>query len=81
MPKQFTYILQGDVEAKLKQVQTEVASRGIDFQGDAKEGKFTGHISGIYAIEGQRMTVIVTSKPLLASWGNVDSRLKSLLEG
>jgi len=79
MPKQFTYILQGDVEVKLKQIQTEVAKRGIEFKGDAKEGKFIGHISGNYTIEDYRMIVTVESKPLLASWENVDSRLKELL--
>ena len=80
MPKQFTYILQGDVGVNLKRIQTEVAKRGIEFQGDTREGKFIGHISGIYTIDGQKMIVTVTSKPLLASWENVESRLKDLLE-
>jgi hypothetical protein len=80
MPKQFTYDLQGDIEVKLKQVQTEVAKRGIEFRGDMKEGNFSGHISGKYSIEDHKMIVTVTSKPLLASWNNVDSQLKELLE-
>jgi hypothetical protein len=80
MSKQFTYTIQGDVETKLKQVRTEVTGRGIEFQGDTKEGKFSGHISGSYIIEGQRITVTVESKPLLVPWGNVDSRLKTLLK-
>jgi hypothetical protein len=80
MQKQFTYEIQDDVEDRLKQVQTEVAKRGIEFQGDTKEGKFSGHICGKYTIEGNRMIVTVTSKPLLATWKNVDSRLKNLLE-
>lgn len=80
VPKQFTYDLHGDVDVTLKRVQTEVAKRGIEFIGDTKEGKFSGHISGKYTIEDHRMIVTVTSKPLLASWNNVDSRLKELLE-
>jgi hypothetical protein len=81
MPRQFAYTLQGDIEVKLNQIKAEVATRGIDFQGDTREGRFDGHISGVYHIEGHRMTVTITSKPLLAPWKNVDSRLKRLLEG
>jgi hypothetical protein len=77
---EFTYHLEGDIAAKLRQIQIAAARKGVDFQGDTRKGIFSGLISGSYRIEGHKINVIIVSKPFFLSWGQVNSQLKSFLE-
>jgi len=78
----FEYTLSGNPAWKLEQVKAAAGAKGIIFCGDLNGGRFSGRgLIGTYSINGSRITVSITTKPLIASWAYIDSQLRSFIEG
>ena len=82
MTQTFKYTLSGDPAWKLEQVKAAAGAKGIIFSGDLNGGRFSGRgLNGTYRIDGSRITVSITTKPLIATWAYIDSQLRSFIEG
>jgi hypothetical protein len=84
--KKFVFDLIGDPNEKLQQVKRAAARRGITFQGDNVEGRFSsttlvGRLAGYYRISGGKITVTVNDKPVFISWQMIEGQLRQFLEG
>ncbi|HEY3419452.1 MAG TPA: hypothetical protein VGK23_02780 [Methanomassiliicoccales archaeon] len=81
---QYQIKLLGNPEEKLKQAKRIAAENGISFIGDGTKGKFSGKIMGgrligTYIVNDGILLIRITEKPLLASWGMIESQLKEFL--
>ena len=81
---QYQIKLKGDPEEKLKQARKIAAEQGVAFVGDGTKGKFSGRVMGgrligTYTVNDGILFVTVT-KPLLTSWGMIESQLKEFLK-
>jgi len=86
----FEYTLRGDPATKLAQIKQKASRKLVHFEGDLKQGKFSGGVSlpligdmtikGSYKIVGDKITVTVSKKPSSYTWGQVDSMLKGFIE-
>ena len=70
-----------DLPGVLARVQSLIVREGGQFAGDATGGRFSGAtpvgpIEGRYAIQGNVIRVTITSKPLLAPCGAIESRIR-----
>jgi hypothetical protein len=62
----------------LEQARAQARKAGIAMQGDATSGSFKGTATGTYAVEGRRLKVEVTHKPVFVPWKMVESALQRL---
>ncbi len=71
-------------EEKLKQAKLIAAEHGVTFTGDGTKGKFSGRLMGgrligTYQVDKGILTVTISEKPLLTTWGMVESQLVEFL--
>jgi hypothetical protein len=81
---QYQIKLLGDPEEKLKQAKKIAAEYGVSFIGDGVKGRFSGKLMGgrlvgTYTVTNGILLVTISEKPLLTSWGMVESQLKEFL--
>ena len=76
MPKSFTYDLKSDPAEALERAKQAAAESGAVFQGDSTRGTFAGSgVSGVYAMDGQRVVITVVDKPWYAPWSVIQTEL------
>jgi hypothetical protein len=81
---QYQIKMSGDPEEKLKQAKKIAAEQGVTFVGDGSKGRFSGKVMGgrligSYKVEKGILMVNIEEKPLLTSWGMIESQLVEFL--
>lgn len=76
MAKSFTVIIREDPEELLERVRRKASKGGVNFWGDSVRGGFSGKVSGSYSISGNQLTITITKKPFIVSWGFVKSEIR-----
>jgi hypothetical protein len=70
-----------DLPAVFARVQAAIVADGGRFAGDATAGKFAGaspigEIEGHYTVSGSVVRITITSKPMLAPCGAIESKIR-----
>jgi len=90
MARKDEFTLGGNPSEKLASIKTAAAKNLVYFQGDLKNGTFSGGVSlsgfdmtikGGYRVEGEKIVVTVSKKPSTMSWEQVEARLRGFVEG
>jgi hypothetical protein len=71
----------GDLPAALSRVRASIVAEGGMFTGDESAGRFAGStplgtIEGTYSVKGNVVRVTITSKPMLAPCGAIETRVR-----
>ena len=82
---QYQIKFSGDPDEKVKRAKKIAAEQGVTFVGDGTKGKFSGRIMGgnligTYTVDKNILNVTITEKPMLVSWGMVESQLVEFLK-
>ena len=82
---QYQIKFSGDPDEKVKRAKKIAAEQGVTFVGDGTKGRFSGRIMGgsligTYTVDKNILNVTITEKPLLVSWGMVESQLVEFLK-
>jgi hypothetical protein len=82
MPHTFTVPLKGrspsDLVAKAKEAAVE---SGAEFAGDERTGTFSGNgVVAKYEMRSEEVLITLTSKPLIAPWSFVETRIREFFD-
>lgn len=77
----FNVTVDGDLAAVLGQVRSKIVGAGGNFAGDTTSGAFSGPtpvgmIEGQYLVRGDVVTITITSKPIPAPCGIIESEIR-----
>ena len=72
----------GDIVAAVSRIRSAIAEGGGAFEGDETAGRFTGKtpvgsIEGSYVVQSTEIRVTISSKPMLAPCGMIESKIRS----
>lgn len=82
MSKSFEIQLQRPASQIIADAHATAQRKGVQFEGDTEKGQFSGMgLKGHYTIEGNTLQVEVTEKPLLLSWGMIETAVKGYFSG
>jgi hypothetical protein len=78
----FEIPLPGDIIAAVGRVRAAISEGGGAFEGDEAAGRFTGKtpvgsIEGSYVVQASAIRVTISSKPMLAPCGMIESKIRS----
>lgn len=78
----FDIPLPADLQATLRHLESELVSQGGTFEGNETSGRFSGKtpvgtLEGIYSVEGAAIRVTITSKPMMAPCGTIESKIRT----
>lgn len=77
MSKSFEITLTAAPEEVIAAAKKAAAKNGVTLEGDAQAGRFSGlGIAGDYSIAGPTLTVAISRKPLIMSWGLIEKSLR-----
>jgi len=68
----------GDLEARLEKLRSQITESGGQFDGDTQSGTFSGYVSamgsfqGEYEIVGNTVAITITKKPFLISCPTIE---------
>jgi hypothetical protein len=70
-----------NLAAVIARVQSLIVGEGGTFTGDVKAGQFAGPtpvgtVEGRYAVQGAVIRITITSKPMIAPCGVIESRIR-----
>jgi len=77
----FEIPMPADLQATLRHLESSLQAQGGTFDGNESEGRFTGQtpvgtLEGIYLVEGSVVRVTITSKPMMAPCGTIESKIR-----
>jgi hypothetical protein len=77
----FDIPLPSDLAGTLARVKTAIVKDGGKFTGDEEAGKFAGAspmgaIEGTYVVQGNVIRITISSKPMLAPCGMIESKIR-----
>ena len=77
----FDVTVNGDLAAALDQVRSKIVCAGGKFEGDTTSGEFSGPspvgmIEGKYLVRGNVVSITITSKPIPAHCGMIESEIR-----
>ncbi len=77
----FEIPMPADLQATLRRLESALKAQGGKFDGNASAGRFTGEtpvgtLEGIYSVEGEVVRVTITSKPMMAPCGAIESKIR-----
>ncbi|HKB02148.1 MAG TPA: hypothetical protein VKD90_08010 [Gemmataceae bacterium] len=70
-----------DLPGTIARVQALIVRQGGTFAGDATAGRFAGPtpvgpVEGRYTVQGEAIRITITSKPMMAPCGVIESRIR-----
>ena len=79
--KLFDVTVNGNLAVVLDQVRSKIVGAGGNFSGDTTSGAFSGPspvgmIEGKYSVRGNVVTITITSKPIPAPCGMIESETR-----
>jgi hypothetical protein len=77
----FDLTVDGDLQAALDRARSQITSGGGSFSGDSASGSFSGptpvgSVEGTYTVNGNVVTIKITSRPRIASCGTIEERIR-----
>lgn len=80
----FRLYIYGEVEDFIKRVKEEIKNAGGMFTGNRNSGSMSisssvGKIRGYYKISGSDIEIEIIEKPILASCGMIESKIKEFI--
>jgi hypothetical protein len=84
--KPFNIAVSGDIAAMLERATSESIASKVNFEGDTRSGTFSGKssflgaVEGEYEINGDEVTIKITSKPFLISCKVLESKIREYFE-
>jgi hypothetical protein len=78
----FEVAVSGGLEAALARAKSKIEAAGGSFCGDTFEGSFSaavrlvGTIEGRYSVEGNVVTVTITSRPKVVACGKIEGKIR-----
>jgi hypothetical protein len=77
MARSFQVKLTDSSEALVEKAKKVAAETNATFSGDTQAGSFSGDgVEGSYTINGDTVTVTISTKPFYAPWFVVESRVR-----
>ncbi|MCH9698836.1 MAG: hypothetical protein K0U68_12100 [Gammaproteobacteria bacterium] len=81
MSKTFTFTINGDSQSIISNARQIASEKGISMQGDHLQGHLSGQgIHADYTVENSRLTLNVSSKPLIVPWSMVESMIAQFID-
>ena len=77
----FDIPMPADLQATLRHLESALQTQGGSFEGNASAGRFSGvtpvgTLEGKYSVEGNAIRVTITSKPMMAPCGTIESKIR-----
>ena len=77
----FDIPMPADLQATLRHLESALQAQGGSFVGNESAGRFSGvtpvgTLEGKYSVEGKAIRVTITSKPMMAPCGAIESKIR-----
>ncbi len=66
------------ITTQLERAQERAGEAGVEFEGDAERGTFTGIATGTYRVESNALVIDVSKKPTLVPWALLERELRAV---